>query len=553
MNDALLKPCAEWAVLLAASPAELTAAQQRALAGHLATCRACQRARADYALQDAFLQQQPAPAPLEGLPTKLVAAWAAEDGCPVPPAPVPGTAAPARRLAIQGEGAAPARRLAVQGVMVLVVALLVGALVASHLPATNHPTGQGTQTPGTATPTATPGPDGTWVTPQGLANLKGVPTLAPSNPNILYQVFSMDSQTAPPTISRSNDSGATWQTLPVPFVASGQVFGVTLGVSPLDAQVVVLQVAYYASANMPTTCPDTSAAAGLKAARAGFALCYLHYLSRDGGRHWQLLALPVSAQDMVNTILEPMGNLTPSGGLLLRAQGARLYAFMEAPGGSHLLVSADGGQTWRVDDAGIGAASRYVCAAQVLPAPDGSVIFALVSPLPCGTGGVQELWRSDDAGATWHRTGPLPGNAAVGVQSFVVSAQGARAMPLIYAMISGGLLKPSDLKVSVDGGATWLAAPDQGIVSGIYTFTGPLAVLGDGSVLAGVQRPLNSSPYLATALYRWKPGEAAWHQVAPAVTGTPYSVLVTGQPETVWMVSSDQQGGFMVQRLQPNS
>ncbi len=388
--------------------------------------------------------------------------------------------------------------------------------------------------------------------PSGLENLKGEPMLAPSNPNVIYQALSTDGQTTAPVIKRSDDGGATWHSLLAPFVASGQVFGVTLDVSPLDAQVVLLQVAYYASVNMPTTCPDKSAAAGLRAARAGFTLCYLRYLSRDGGNHWQPLVLPVSDQAAVNTVLEPIGTLTASGGPLLAAQGTRLYAYMDAPGGQHLIVSTNGGQTWRLGDQGLVAAGRYLCTSQVLPASDGAVIFALVSTvLPCGSGGTQELWRSDDAGATWQRTGPLPGSAAVGVQSFVVSSQGSRVMPLIYLYGPTGFGAPGDLRVSTDGGNTWLSAPDQGIQASLYTFIGPLGTLSDGSVLAGVQTPINTQPYLATALYRWKPGEDAWHQVSPPApgAGNPVYVLAAGQPETIWMVTNNGQGGFTAQRL----
>ncbi|HEY7126840.1 MAG TPA: hypothetical protein VH540_23075 [Ktedonobacterales bacterium] len=566
----MLKRCAEWSVLLAANQEHLTPDERRALANHLATCRACRRAQADFALQDAFLRRPSAP--LAGLPPRILAAWAEEDAGALPgrdAGATPQSRGTASSTLLPGR---PARQRslrvykALSGLAaVLVVALLVSALVMSHLPTASHPTGQGTQVPGTqvpgtatptaqaatptATPSATPAPKGGWVIPPGLANLKSEPMLAPSNPNIIYQVVSSDGQTTAPIIKRSDDGGATWRSRQAPFVASGQIFGAALAVSPFDAQVLVLQVAYYASVSMPTACPDTSAAARVEAARAGFALCYLHYLSRDGGSHWQGLALPVSDQEAVITVLEPIGTLTASGGPLLVAQGTRLYAYMDNPGGQHLLLSADGGQTWRVDDQGVLAAGRSLCGALALPAPDGAVVFAIANTLPCGSGGTQELWRSDDAGANWHRAGPLPGPAAVNVQSFVVSRQGSGAMPLIYLFQPIGLVAPSAVKVSTDGGATWVLAPDEGMQAGVYTFFGPLAVLGDGSVLAGVQTPTSTQPYLAMSLYRWKPGEDAWHEVTPGVVGAPVYVLVTGQPETIWMVTSDGQGGYTAQRV----
>jgi hypothetical protein len=185
------------------------------------------------------------------------------------------------------------------------------------------------------------------------------------------------------------------------------------------------------------------------------------------------------------------------------------------------------------------------------------MIFALAYTNPCGAGGTEELWQSDDAGATWHQAGSLPG---MDVQSLLVSSQGAGALPLLYAFVPGiSAILPSDLKVSSDGGITWHAAPVQGIPTdanvlpaSVYTLAGPMGALSDGSVLAGFMGTARTPPYLALTLFRWKPGEAAWHQVSPAAIGSPQYVLVIGQPEVIWLVIADEAGGFTAQRLQPN-
>jgi hypothetical protein len=528
-------PCAQWAVLLAISPAELVPADRQALADHLAGCQGCRSVQDDYALQDAFLRQQPLPLPLEGLPPVLVGEWAAERG--------QGRLAAARN----DPSALPARRrsrrlpvLLGTVAAVLIVALLISALVVSRVPSGTHPypTAQGTRTPSASTPTATPAPDGTWVPVPGLTQLSNEPIIAPGDRAIIYQISSYtDHQKTQLTITRSVDGGQTWRSFPAPLVVT-DLFGVGLIVSPLDAQVIILRISNYDT--VPSTCPGLTAAAGVVTAYSGFPLCDLYYFSRDGGSHWQRLALPLSAQDRrLGGGLIPMGNLGSEASSVLRAQGTRLYALLYGPtGGHHLLVSEDGGQTWRVDDVGLEAANRYLCDA--MPAPDGATIFALVFTQPCGAGGSEEFWRSDDAGVTWHQAGPLPGN----VQSFLVSSQGARPMPLVYMLVSDpGTSVAFDVMVSSDGGVTWHASPLQGT---LY-ITGLIGVLSDGTLLVSVVQPLPLSTYSDPYLYRWKAGETAWHQVVSAPIHGLISLLVLEHPETIWIVQFT--GTYAVQQL----
>src|SRR5689334_405240 len=66
-----IKPCPAWARLLAAGPADFTAAERAALDAHVATCAACAAARADYVRMDAQMRSLPAPAALASLPALL--------------------------------------------------------------------------------------------------------------------------------------------------------------------------------------------------------------------------------------------------------------------------------------------------------------------------------------------------------------------------------------------------------------------------------------------------------------------------------------------------
>jgi hypothetical protein len=79
---------------------------------------------------------------------------------------------------------------------------------------------------------------------------------------------------------------------------------------------------------------------------------------------------------------------------------------------------------------------------------------------------------------------------------------------------------PSDIKVSMDGGATWQSAPTQGIPSdhAVYIQMGLLGALSDGSVVIDVIPPSTSDPadssnFEGSDLYAWKPGDSGWRRI----------------------------------------
>lgn len=80
MTAPLPEPCKQWRLKLAAThPDDLDPAERAALEAHLATCPSCAAVYATYARLDAAVLRLPGPAPLEGLPPKLLALWEAED------------------------------------------------------------------------------------------------------------------------------------------------------------------------------------------------------------------------------------------------------------------------------------------------------------------------------------------------------------------------------------------------------------------------------------------------------------------------------------------
>ncbi len=180
MTAPVPQPCRKWRLKLAAAhPADLEPAERAALEAHLATCAACAAVYATYARLDAALARVPAPTPLEDVPPKLLALWAAEDR-QREAAPLSREERPMRQSALDTEPTpvfppqpAPRRpRRLVSGLTalaaVLVIAVLVAALLVSRLQPNRPPSGgpgpqpttaptvettQPTQEPPTATPT----------------------------------------------------------------------------------------------------------------------------------------------------------------------------------------------------------------------------------------------------------------------------------------------------------------------------------------------------------------------------------------------------------------
>jgi hypothetical protein len=433
----------------------------------------------------------------------------------------------------------------VRGVATGMVAVAVVAMIALlfYTFATSR-SGTGTGLGPGASATATSA-HGVWQTLAGLTfttSQQGpgaLPAISPANPNTVYQAT-----LGPIKLRRTTDQGAHWAQLHVPGDTSNveafQVF-----VSPLDATHVFLTLTSpLPPQSQASACPTIAASqAGTVAVRSrlsragalaanlpqsGTIPCSLQYNSTDGGDSWQQLTLPVRS-----VLIDPPALFGAPTSHLLRAQGSRLYA---AAGcgpncfgpSSDIVTSTDGGAHWTQADQAIRAAGHNVC--DFAASPTGNDVIAITATQSCGSETVPPayLWHSADAGAHWTKVGQLPANAWLGL-AVVAQTQG---QPLLYVHLPQVTVQghgssmtdgPTYLRVSADGGKTWKAAPATGIASTSRPFTGPLCVLSDGSVVENFGDPM------ATTLYGWKLGEAAWHQVTAPIKGDVGQVLVVTQ------------------------
>lgn len=407
-----------------------------------------------------------------------------------------------------------------------------------------------------ASATATPATSATGHinTAPGLSNQHALPQLAPSNPQVAYELQTNASGQL--ALARTADGGKTWNTYALPAGQASNDFPPTMFVSPLDAQTVFVAVGGTRSGG---ACVVSHALANYINFSGGQNLCALEYISKDGGAHWSQVRFPadgiVGDTGILDEALGPM-----LGSNVLRPEGNRLYAAfgpysqynqLEGTAGARLVASDDGGSTWRFVDNGL-TGSGYIC--DIVPVPTGTTVFAITSDITCSAGGGQDLtlWRSDDAGARWSRVGKLPGNTDQGMLAF---SAGASAQPLLYinmpTLVGGGISLPqaavranavdlSGLQVSSDGGKTWQPAPTKGLPDGTTAPRGAvLSVLEDGSLLFAVSGGQGQN--LTTTFYAWKGGDTSWRKLTPAFAGNIQSFLVTTDAngkQTVWVATS---------------
>lgn len=353
--------------------------------------------------------------------------------------------------------------------LMLTVALAgCGSPAANGKVATGYPTLPVPTATATLAPTATPiGAVWTRVSDPGQAA-----SVAPAALRTQYDVFSgQDSKTSAPyfRLRRSDDFGKTWVNLAPPQIA-GVTYPANIGfvtgeMSPLNPMVYILTLQLY---NAP--CPS------------GSRHCQTQYVTTNGGVTWSQITLPASG------LLGAHSPISIPRGMAPLAQGTRLYSFLSSeqlaasgviPSG-RLVVSDDGGVTWSFADAPLAAKNLSVYG---FTAPhSGSTVYAVVgAPLDSVPGPLPTLalWRSDDAGATWTATGPLPSQNIMDLLASVNQASGKVSLYLL----AGAKMSSPSLSVSGDGGATWqpaAALPDNPVSTNMVAL---LAGTSNGSVL----------------------------------------------------------------------
>ena len=538
MKPLVPRPCAHWAKFLDAHPEDLAPADRAALDAHIAACPACAAARAGNQDMDARIRRLPDPVPLPGFPTRLLALWEEEDRQKRAPyhlisshlaeknmqtqQDAPDLSVPTRSSIVPTRH--PHRRRLVSGISaiaaVLVIALVIIALFASRAgpPA---PTGHN----GNQKPTATSGPQG-WVSIPALSNSHIQPVIAPSDPRVVYE-----QQPQSVGMRRSDDDGAHWHSLSLP-VAASQVQSLQFMVNPAKAQNVFLTLNL---AQSSSSCPASKALTNTINAYSG-AGCQVQYVSTDGGVRWGQIrwGSGVSASDGSITI----GNVI--------AQGNHLYTLFFDSQQQHnrLIASLDGGVTWQFADNSLSARQQVLC--NFAAAASGSTLFAFAqagtcaypvgylaeSASPAETQTGLAVWRSDDAGAHWAQVGTFPYQSP-DTQVFMALGNDT-SQPLLVG--AAGMGDSYTRVFSPDGGATWQALPDQGLPGGASNSFLARTALGDGSLLSA------QSTQEGSALYAWRPGDQAWHQVTPSFTGSPSDPIVVPSPhgqDMLWLVTDD--------------
>lgn len=394
------------------------------------------------------------------------------------------------------------------------------------------------------TPTfvALAGPHGKWVSVSALAG--GVPAIAPSDPLVVYQVQGNgpNDDRKHVVLRRSDDGGATWHALSMPPLQAQEYPGDEMPIqykltpSPLDPHTVFLTVGVPYPMNCPTWPAGAMAYVGGRLA-SGYVQCTIVYRSADGGDRWTQLHLPVGGQ--LSFAIQMSNEPT------FYAQGTRLYSYDLADTyrgiqSDRLVRSDDGGATWQPIDAALHAQNQS--ALEYAPTPAGSTVFAVATP--DGMGPPYTVWRSDDAGASWHRVGPVPFN----VVSNMAVVPRHSGDPLLYLATAtqspGSLSVQTAFVVSEDDGATWRQAPSAGLPASDVD-PSILGVLSDGSILARSPSPSPSGPTTFT-LYAWKDGVTAWRPVTAPITADGILTVTSAGAghDAIWAVTSFANGGI---------
>ncbi len=350
-----------------------------------------------------------------------------------------------------------------------------------------------------------------------------LPIIAPSDPQVVYEVTNLENGSAETSkavsyasLRRTEDGGETWHNLPLPLPLD-YISIIEIRVSPLNARTVFMSIWDRSS----TVCDPATGVMGEWG-------CLRGYVSTDGGDSWQTQTLTVSG------VLDTQGAIV--------AQGSRLFASNACNGDScvHLLTSADGGLTWHVVDDQITAARQHICD---LAAPaTGQTVYAVASQVACGQpASTKSLWRSNDAGVHWAPIGPLLPKP-LAQQSFtllsstVLTAPGADHLALLYLNQPYVTAAGTSFRYSEDSGVTWKSTPaatdiptcasPETICDAVQPLPiGEATVLSDGSLL---YMPFDA-PEAPLTPYVWTPGASAWQRLPqlPSEVTAPGSIIVT--------------------------
>ncbi|HEX8732865.1 MAG TPA: hypothetical protein VF725_12490, partial [Ktedonobacterales bacterium] len=368
-----------------------------------------------------------------------------------------------------------------------------------------------------------------WTSASSLAQAASV---APASLRIQYNAsLGATSKTSSPqyVLQRSDDWGQTWKNLTPPQIP-GVTYPDSLNVmggaeSPVNPQVFILTLQL--NGVNYSVCPKNSV-----------LVCQLQYVTANGGATWQKLTLPAPGL---------LGLQLPFGfsGTNLAAQGSRLYSVVNqvtlaasgTPPPGRLVVSDDGGVTWRLADSAL--ASRGLLVYFYAVSPSGSSAYVVAGPndanIDLQTGQLPpfSLWRSDDAGATWTKGAALPAQTN-NIQMLAVDNQ-ATGKHAFYLMTQAQNANTALLSYSGDGGASWSASTSVPSPNDPNVL---LASLPSGAVLLGGDGGSGLAEWNGTAKTPTTLTQPTWMERVDSAYVTPLS----GGAVRIFLIAHDRNG-----------
>jgi hypothetical protein len=319
---------------------------------------------------------------------------------------------------------------------------------------------------GTPSPTAT-APASPTPSPTATLTIPGRPTPLPTVNNIANAFW------------RTSDGGLSWQSATLPPVGNGLLCPVSGIVVPDRAN--PNDVFFLGAVGSINIEDPTSILPG--------QLNYQLWRSLDGAQTWQKLTVPTAPNPLVPITLSPYH-------LVIAVNGQTLVFANNDSGSNILFISQDGGKSWTPHSgADLGGDSAFPdthAFAGFARGPNGEILALATSPSLSITNAPLEVWQSADDGASWKKISDPTLGMSLGTNAHaqIFAAPDASSTGFnVYLLLNdpqdasgNATTTPTVLKVSSDGGVTWVTVPwpSSPTASGNLAGSATIAQLGLG-------------------------------------------------------------------------